>query len=176
MSEKNALALQKKREAKQRELIAQLRKTPIVQFACERTGIGRSTYYKWRGEDFVFAQAADHALAAGRFLINDLAESRLLRLVQDDNLTAIIFWLKNNHPQYAMRYRNVERPQTVLRDPSYEEKILIGDWMIRTKALFESIEGESAEDRSRRVDREDRKEQQKIIDDEHFKQLLGEEE
>ena len=42
---------------KDKELILeQLRKTPIVQVACEKTGIARATYYRWRKKDKRFLE------------------------------------------------------------------------------------------------------------------------
>lgn len=91
-----------KRQAKEKELlIEQLKKTPIVQIACEKLGIGRATYYRWRKEDHTFAKQATDALLLGASLINDLAESQLITAIKNQNLTAIIFWLKHHHPDYA---------------------------------------------------------------------------
>lgn len=90
-------------EKDKKALVVQLRKTPIVQLACERVGVARSTYYRWRADDRIFARAADHAIEGGKFFINDLAESKLMQLIQNNNLTAIIFWLKHNHPMYTNR-------------------------------------------------------------------------
>lgn len=84
-------------------LIEQLRKTPIVQIATEKVGVSRATYYRWRKEDEAFAKDADQALEDGRLLMNDMAESQLLSAIRDQNMTAIIFWLKNRHPAYAPR-------------------------------------------------------------------------
>ena len=42
----------RERMKKEKELIIkQLKKTPIVQLACEKTGVGRATYYRWRKVD-----------------------------------------------------------------------------------------------------------------------------
>ena len=90
-------------EKQKKTLIIQLRRTPIVEFACGRAGVGRSTYYKWRAQDKIFARVADSALESGQFLINDAAESQLIRKIQDGDNTAIIFWLKHNHPKYSTR-------------------------------------------------------------------------
>lgn len=90
-------------EKQKKTLIIQLRRTPIVEFACGRAGVGRSTYYKWRAQDKIFARVADSALESGQFLINDAAESQLIRKIQDGDNTAIIFWLKHNHPKYSNR-------------------------------------------------------------------------
>jgi hypothetical protein len=84
-------------------LISQLAKTPIVSVACEKTGLARATYYRWRKADTRFAKEADGAIAQGNLLINDMAESQLLSSIKDKNMTAIIFWLKHHHPAYETR-------------------------------------------------------------------------
>jgi len=43
-------------------LLEHLEKTPIVQIACEKSGIGRSTYYRWLQSDPLFAKKAKKAL------------------------------------------------------------------------------------------------------------------
>lgn len=93
-----------KRQIKEKEsIIEQLKKLPIVQIACEKTGIGRTTYYRWRKEDTEFAEKTDESVQTGRNLINDMAESQLLSEIKEKNMTAIIFWLKHNHPIYGNR-------------------------------------------------------------------------
>ena len=84
-------------------LVDQLRKTPIVQVACEKLNIARSTYYRWRQSDDHFLKDADQALVEGNLLINDMAESQLISAIKDKNITAMIFWLKHHHPAYTTR-------------------------------------------------------------------------
>ncbi|MDQ5912161.1 MAG: hypothetical protein QG568_374 [Patescibacteria group bacterium] len=84
-------------------IIQQLKKTPIVQVSCEKVGIGRATFYRWKQEDQDFATKADEALLEGSLLVNDVAESQLMSAIRDKNLTAIIFWLKHHHPNYATK-------------------------------------------------------------------------
>ena len=83
------------------EVLEILRRTPIVQTACQKVGISRATFYRWKQESKVFAKQADDALAEGYDLINDLAESQLLTAIKNQNLTSIMFWLKNHHKTYA---------------------------------------------------------------------------
>lgn len=82
------------------KLIEQIKKTPIIQIACEKSGIGRATYYRWKKEDSQFREAAETALYEGESLINDMAESQLISAIRNQNMTAIIFWLKNHHKKY----------------------------------------------------------------------------
>jgi len=84
-------------------LIEQLRKTPIVLVACEKTGISRATFYRWFKEDEKFKELAQEALDEGKKLVNDVAESQLISLVKDKNFPAISYWLKHNHPNYSNR-------------------------------------------------------------------------
>lgn len=83
------------------DVIESLKTTPIVQIACQKSGIGRATYYRWRNEDLEFKQNADKAIKFGNHFINDLAESQLLSAIKDKNMTAIIYWLNNHHPAYS---------------------------------------------------------------------------
>ena len=85
------------------KLLELLIKVPIVQVACEKLGIGRATYYRWRKADEKFALDADEAIQYGKYYINDMAESQLINQIKEQNMTAIIFWLKKNHSAYADR-------------------------------------------------------------------------
>lgn len=96
-------AIEKRQTIQKEQILEQLKKTPIIQIACEKTGVGRATYYRWKKENEEFAQAADEALAEGIKLMNDMAESKLLAAVKEGNLTGIIFWLKNRHNAYKTR-------------------------------------------------------------------------
>lgn len=92
------------RQSKEKTFVTeQLKKTPIVQLACEKTGVSRATYYRWSKEDPDFSQKAEEAIAQGSLLVNDMAESQLMSAIRDKNLTAIIFWLKHHHSTYATR-------------------------------------------------------------------------
>lgn len=82
-------------------LIEQLRKTPIIEVACKKTGIGRATFYRWKKDDPDFASDAEFAIQEGSQLVNDMAESQLINAIKNGNLTGIIFWLKNHHKQYS---------------------------------------------------------------------------
>jgi len=93
-----------KRIKKEKELILeQLKKTPIVQIACEKVGIARATYYRWKDADRKFSALAEEAIFEGVRLINDMAESQLLSAIRDGNMTAIIYWLNHRHEAYETR-------------------------------------------------------------------------
>lgn len=62
----------------------------IISYACRKIDITRSCYYKWVDNDPKFKEKVDE--------INeetiDVVESKLLSAINDDDLTAIIFYLK----------------------------------------------------------------------------------
>lgn len=93
----------KRVESQKTAILEQLRKSPIIQVACEKVGISRQTYYRYRDEDPVFAKEADNAIEGGVFLVNDLAESQLISAIKDRNITAIMGWLKHRHPSFKSR-------------------------------------------------------------------------
>lgn len=77
------------------------RKTPIVQLVCERVGIARSTYYRWQKEDSSFYTQIVECENEGRSFLNDAIESTLIQKAKNGDITAIIFYLKYNHPRYS---------------------------------------------------------------------------
>lgn len=92
-----------KTKAEKKALIEQLRKSPIVQVACQKVGVSRATYYRWRKDNKKFAEASDRAIAEGIELVNDLAESQLLSAIHQGHMTGLIFWLKHHHKAYETR-------------------------------------------------------------------------
>ena len=106
MIKSNATIKRRVTEDKKR-ILEQLKKTPIIQLAAKETGIGRTTYYRWRKQDKKFAQAAQEALQEGYLFVNDIAESQLLSLIKDKKLEAIRLWLRHHHPLYTEKLKIV---------------------------------------------------------------------
>lgn len=89
-----------KRDKLKNSLIEQLKEMPIVQVACKKVGVGRTTYYRWR-ESKKFAREADAAIAEGEAFITDMSESQLISLIRDRNFQALQLWLKSHSPKYG---------------------------------------------------------------------------
>lgn len=104
-------------------LLEELAKCPIVQVACERTSIGRATYYSWRTEDAEFRRIADKAVDEGRKFVNDIAESQMIRKIKEGNMTSIIYWLKNNNVRYNEKHKEEVEPIGSL--PPHQAKELL---------------------------------------------------
>ncbi len=129
--------LEDKQSKKKELLLGYIKKTPIVQLACERADVSRATFYRWKKDDKEFATAIDEALAAGSSLVNDLAESKLISAIQNQNLSAIVFWLKHHHPAYATKVQ-LDISRTIPEELTPEQAAVV------QKAL--QLAGLSAED------------------------------
>ncbi len=84
----------------QNQFLDELRKVPIIQVACEKTGLSRNSVYRWRKDDKEFLKNMDTALIEGVALVNDMSESQLLTLIKDKNYPAISFWLLHRNDNY----------------------------------------------------------------------------
>ena len=89
-----------KKNKYQNQFLEELARIPIIQVACEKTGLSRNSVYRWRREDVAFAKKMDEALAEGVALVNDMSESQLLNLIKEKNWPAISFWLRHRNDNY----------------------------------------------------------------------------
>lgn len=91
MERKGAEATAQRIAKKKEEVLEYLRESlGIVSYACEKANISRMTFYNYKDSDIDFANAVEEI---GEKAV-DIAESKLLSQINDDNLTAIIFYLK----------------------------------------------------------------------------------
>jgi hypothetical protein len=85
----------------EKEFLDELSRVPIVQFACEKTGLSRQTIYRWRKEDKDFSKKMDQAIEDGVAFVNDMSESQLLTMIKEGKFPAVRLWLTNNHTRYT---------------------------------------------------------------------------
>ena len=85
----------------QNKFIEYLRETPLVSFACKKTGIARATYYRWHKDNKYFRDQVELVLHQGRKNINDLAEATLIKMIKGENFNATRFWLQHNSKRYV---------------------------------------------------------------------------
>jgi hypothetical protein len=89
-----------KKNKLQDQFLEELAKVPIVQVACEKTGLSCNSIYRWRKEDKTFEKKMDEALASGVAFVNDMSESQLLTLIKEKSYSAISFWLRHRNDNY----------------------------------------------------------------------------
>lgn len=87
-----------------------LEKMPLVQVACQKVGISRSMFYRWRKEDRDFDTKVAQIINMGRDSINDLAESKMIQNIENGDTRSIQFWLQNNCPRYRKNNPQKEPP------------------------------------------------------------------
>ena len=90
----NRIAIEKK------NILELLKKYPIVQLACEKSGVSRATFYRWKEIDEKFRDDADTALFEWKQLVNDIAEMNVITWIKNEDKSYTTFWLKNNHGSY----------------------------------------------------------------------------
>ncbi len=84
----------------QNQFFEELKKVPIVQVACEKTGLSRNSVYRWKKDDKSFSVKMDQAMSVGVAFVNDMSESQLLTMIKEKNWSAISFWLKHRNDNY----------------------------------------------------------------------------
>jgi ACT domain-containing protein len=114
----------KKSEQLKDVLLEQLRKTPIIQIACEKLNISRMSFYRWKKEDEKFAEEVEGAILDGQLLVNDIAESQLISAIKDRNMSAVMSWLKHHHPTYKAKLQ-IEGTVNTIQELSKEQKDLV---------------------------------------------------
>jgi len=117
--EKNKSSIEARLAKDKEAIIGELKKLPIVHVACERAGISRATYYRWRSEDEEFVKNADQAMMEGELFVNDMSESQLISLIKDKHFPSISLWLRQHHPRYANKLEIIAR--------KYEPEILTAE-------------------------------------------------
>lgn len=95
------------------KFIEELKEIPIVSIVCKRTGIGKSTFYRWMHEDMDFNEKVYKALEVGRENITDIAEGQLIGAMRKGEKWAIQCVLENN----SRRYYKPKRVQDTLEAP-----------------------------------------------------------
>jgi len=105
--------------------IEQVRKIPIIQVACERVGIARSTLYRWKEEDEEFNKALEEALTEGEALINEMGESQLISLIREKNWQAISFWLRKRSPRFKDRVEVSGKIETIQNELTPEQQAIV---------------------------------------------------
>ena len=126
------------------KIVEELKKTPIVQFICQKMGISRATLYRWKKEDNNFAQKVEEAILQGNEVMNDYAESQLIAAIKERNLGAIIFWLKNRHKAYAPKLKisgelkSQNKPLTPEQKELIKKALLLSSLIPNTNKLNEN--------------------------------------
>lgn len=101
---KQKLSVVEQRILSQKEKILEhLTESGNVSFACKRVGLERKTFYRWIEADSIFSDEASEAIALGKSYLNDLAQTHLIRNIQEGDMQAIRLQLVSCHDDYRIR-------------------------------------------------------------------------
>jgi hypothetical protein len=134
-NEKRRATISKRQKIQREILLTELRKNSVMTVACQKAGIPRSTVYRWINNDTEFMSAIEGASSEGRDVINDMAESVVIKKVREENLHAAKYWLSHNNN----RYRSASSRIPLSNFASRQIESLQDMW----KFLFDKIRGES---------------------------------
>lgn len=113
--------------ADKKKFLEALEETSLIAAAAKRVGIGRATIYRWRQTDPKFAASMDQALGYGRENKNDLVHGKLLVIALSGNVSAMKFFLENNHPQYIKPRPEVDPRDTEIAKHTEQLNSLLED-------------------------------------------------
>jgi len=105
------------------KILEELEKTPLVQFACEKVGISRNTFYRWMKEDTSFRKRVSESISLGTGVVNDFAVSNVLTSIQNKDPIMTKYWLDRRHPDFRKPYRiEIDPHDLLLYEKFVEEK------------------------------------------------------
>jgi hypothetical protein len=107
-----------------RKFLEILEKSPVIAIACERSGVSKATFFRWKDADKEFVKKVESAMSEGNSLISDIARAQLISLVKEKNFAGIKFWLQNKDPEFRPRIE-VEGQMKVIEQLSPEEEALL---------------------------------------------------
>ncbi|MAQ77336.1 hypothetical protein CL684_02320 [Candidatus Campbellbacteria bacterium] len=82
------------------QIVEELRKTPVVSVVCQKFGIARHTFYRWRQIDPDFDREVSEALDIGSLVVNDICMSQLIASIQNGNMGSVKYWMSNKHSDF----------------------------------------------------------------------------
>lgn len=83
-----------------RRFLEELEKAGNILIACQKVGISRATFYRWKEADKEFKKKAARAERLGRESSNDIAEYGLLKGAKEGKIEHIKYLLSHNSKRY----------------------------------------------------------------------------
>lgn len=111
----------KSKNRKQAQILRELENNPLVERACKKVGIARSTYYRWCEADSGFDARSKLNQEKGRAKLTDFVESKLLENIGNNQYASIAYWLSHNTERY--------RPNSIKAQIEYMNEVQRLDWM-----------------------------------------------
>jgi len=92
----------KMRQTKLKSLfLEQLKKTPTIEQACQKSGVSRMTISRWRRVSTKFNTEVNKAQDEGREFVSDIAEAQMFSQISQGKPDMIRFFLTHNNERYS---------------------------------------------------------------------------
>jgi ribosomal protein S16 len=115
--------IEKRQQEQKGKLIEEIGNVYIPSIACQKTNISRATLYRWLNDDYEFRKSFTKSQINGRSAINDLAESKLIGRIKNDDTRAMMFWLTHMHPNFI-------NPTISISEENTERKKLSPEYLV----------------------------------------------
>jgi len=100
MANTNNETIQKRIDEQQLAFLKAYKNLSTITAICDHLGISRETYYDWMEKYPNFKKKIESANNERK----DMVESQLVKAIKNNNITAIIFWLKSRHEDYKEKH------------------------------------------------------------------------
>lgn len=115
MAENRIVRISTKSDIKKAKFVELWRETKgHISNCCRALGMRRETFYSWLNKDSEFARL----LVEAEGELNDDVRDALVQKITDGDMTAIIFYLKNRHPDFKEKKGDTFVDQKILVIPS----------------------------------------------------------
>ncbi len=117
-------------EEPKKKLLEELEKTGNVYFACLKTGVPRSTFYRWCKKFPEFKALTKAVIKNGRENSCDIAEYALMKKVKEGDFNAIKYMLTHNSPRYKPQKQSstvIMKHQSDRKESEPEKALTIED-------------------------------------------------
>lgn len=134
-------------EEPKKKLLEELEKTGNVYFACLKTGVPRSTFYRWCKKFPEFKALTKAVIKNGRENSCDIAEYALMKKVKEGDFNAIKYLLSHNSPRYKPQKQTstvIMKHQSNKKEPVDDKAFTIDDIEKIARGEYEIISDEEA--------------------------------
>ena len=95
------------------KFLEELAKVPVVQVACEKVGISRQTFYRWKSSSKTFSTSVEKAMEDGVSIVNDMSETQLMNMIKNGEFKAVSFWLRHRNAKYREKVEVTHKSESL---------------------------------------------------------------
>jgi hypothetical protein len=93
------------------KIIEALKEVPILRYALNKVQVPRQTHYRWM-KNPKYSKLVEEAIEYGRSQTSDLAESHIVKRINEGDIRAGKYWLEHHSPHYKRRVEDKKEEKT----------------------------------------------------------------